>query len=115
MLAAGSAALHAAMLGHASGVVAAGLLAVMIGACLYCSVDLWRDGTVRAWVLVALMNLVMVALHLPSPGHHHAGPAAPASSSLMTAATLVALVEVAAATAVLYLRSRGRITDRPDR
>jgi hypothetical protein len=118
VLAAGSASLHAAMLGHASGAVAAGLLAVMIGACLFCALDLWRDGTVRAWVVVALMNLAMVALHLPAPAHHHGAAAPTQTSTLMTAATLLALVEVGAAAAVLYLRSRarfGQLTDRPDR
>lgn len=119
-LAAGSASLHAAMLGHASGPVATGLLAVMIAACLYCAVELWRDGGVSAWVVVALMNLAMIALHLPAPGHHHGAGAvgSPPSSTVMTAATLLALVEVLAAAAVLYVRSRGqfvRITGRPDR
>ena len=71
-LAVGSAGLHAAMLGHAAGPVAGALLAAMIAACLYCAVDLWRNGTVRAWVVVALMNLPMIGLHLPAPGHHHA-------------------------------------------
>ena len=66
-----SAGLHAAMLGHASNLIAAGLLATMIAACLYCARELWRDGTERAWVVVALMNLAMIALHLPAPAHHH--------------------------------------------
>ena len=68
-----------AMLGHASNVVAAGLFAAMIVACLYCARELWRDGTERAWVVVALMNLAMIALHLPAPGHHHG--AAPRSAA----------------------------------
>jgi len=108
-LAVGSAGLHAAMLGHASGVLAAGLLATMIAGCLYCARELWRDGTARAWVVVALMNLAMIALHLPAPGHHH-GPsnAAAPPSTLMAVATLVALTEVVAATAALYVGSRGR-------
>ncbi|MGZ8815278.1 MAG: hypothetical protein ACXWZI_15145 [Mycobacterium sp.] len=52
-LAAASAGLHAAMLGHSSSVIAAGQLATMIVACLYCARELWRDGTARAWVVVA--------------------------------------------------------------
>lgn len=123
-LAAGSASLHAAMLGHASGPVTAGLLAAMLAACLYCAVELWRDGKVRAWVVVALMNLAMIALHLPIPAHHHHGagagatPSMPPSPTLMTAATLLAAVEVLAATIVLYLHSRrqfARLTGTPDR
>src|SRR6478735_3066742 len=84
-LAVGSGGLHAAMLGHASSVFAAGLLATMIAGCFYCARELWRDGTARAWVVVALMNLAMIALHLPAPAHHHSAPnaAAPSSSTLM--------------------------------
>src|ERR1700754_2458079 len=90
-LAVASAGLHATMLGHASGVIAAGLLAAMIAACLYCARELWRDGTARAWVVVALMNIAMIALHLPGPAHHHgtSSAAAPLPSTLMAAATLL--------------------------
>src|SRR5262245_48329372 len=70
-LALGSAGLHAAMLGHAPNVVAAGLLAAMIVACVYCARDLWLRGSLRAWCVVGLMNIAMVALHLPMPAHHH--------------------------------------------
>ncbi|WP_083407326.1 hypothetical protein [Mycolicibacterium rutilum] len=117
-LAVGSAGLHAAMLGHAGSAAATGLLAVMIAACLYCARDLWRDGRARAWVIVALMNLAMIALHLPGPAHHHGAEVTAQPSTLMAAATLVALVEAAAAAAVLYARSRGqyaRLTGTPDR
>ena len=109
-LAMGSAGLHAVLLGHAANVVAAGLFAAMITACLYCAYELLRDGTVRAWVVVALMNLAMVALHLPAPAHHHGTTPAglEQQSTVMTVATLVALVEVLAATAVLYVGTRGR-------
>lgn len=103
--------LHAAMLGHASSVIAAGLLATMIAACLYCARELWRDGTARAWVIVALMNLAMIALHLPAPAHHHRAPsAADPPSTLMAVATVLALTEVAAAAAALYVGSRGHLT-----
>lgn len=107
LLAVGSAALHSLMLAD-SGVTAAAVLASMIAGCLYCARDLWRAGRGQAWVVVALMNLAMVALHLPGPAHHHGVRAAAAThtSTVMTAATLVAMVEVTAAVAVLYFRSR---------
>jgi hypothetical protein len=118
LLAAGSAALHAVMLDHTVNPIAGGLLAVMIAACLYCARELWRDGTVRAWVVVALMNLAMIALHVPAPAHHHGiapgGP--PSPSPLMTAATLLAFVEVSAAAVALYIGSRAvRLSGIPDR
>jgi hypothetical protein len=105
-----SAILHAAMLGHASSVIAGGMLATMLAACLYCACELWRDGTPRAWVVVALMNLAMVALHLPSPAHHHgvANAQSAPPSTLMSVATLLALTEVMAAATALYLGSRRR-------
>ena len=108
------------MLGHVSGVIVTGLLATMIVACLFCARELWRAGTARAWVVVALMNLAMIAVHLPAPAHHHGAPnvAAPAPSTLMTAATLLAFIEVLAAAAALYLGSRGRmvaLSGTPDR
>ena len=99
------------MLGHGAGVVVTGLLATMIVACLYCARELWRDGTARAWLVVALMNLAMIALHLPTPAHHHGAPdvAAPTTSTLMTVATLLAFIEIVAAAAALYVGSRGRM------
>lgn len=119
VLAAVSAGLHAAMLGHASSVVATALLAAMIITCLYCAHDLWCNGSARAWV-VALMNLAMIAVHLPAPAHQHGAPhvAAPTPSTLMTVATLLAFTEVVAATAALYVGSRGRmgaLSGTPDR
>lgn len=105
-----SAALHAAMLGHAANAVMAALLTTMIAACLYCARELWRDSTERAWVVVALMNLAMIAIHLPAPAHHHAVAATTAQPDLMATATAVAFVEVLAATAVLCLKTRGRAT-----
>ena len=121
LLAAGSAGLHAVMLGHAANAISAAVLAVMITACLFCAWDLWHEGTVRAWVVVALMNLAMIAVHLPAPAHAHHGitPAgAPTPSTLMATATLLAFVEVLAAAVALYVGSRGRtveITGRRDR
>ncbi|HXL60177.1 MAG TPA: hypothetical protein VN959_05815, partial [Mycobacterium sp.] len=66
VLALSSAGLHAAMLGHASNVVAGLLLAAMIAACVYCARDLWLRGTLRAWCVVGLMNIAMIAVHLPA-------------------------------------------------
>ena len=102
-----SAGLHAAMLGHASNVVAGGLLAAMIVACVYCARDLWLRGTLRAWCAVGLMNIAMIAVHMPMPAHHHGMRAsAGQQSTLMGLATTIAAVEVAVAMAVLYYRTR---------
>lgn len=110
-LALSSAGLHAAMLGHASNVAAGVLLASMILACVYCARDLWLRGTLRAWCVVGLMNIAMIAVHLPAPSHHHGMQAAAAGqqSMLMGLATAVAAVEVTAAMAVLYFRTRGNV------
>jgi hypothetical protein len=115
-----SAGLHAALLGHAANAAAGALMAVMIAACLYCARDLWLRGTPRAWCVVALMNLAMIALHLPAPVHHHAAGATAAGtqSSLMAVATVVASVEVGVAGAVLCYRARGHarlVSGRPAR
>lgn len=108
VLALSSAGLHAAMLGHASNVVAGALLAAMIVACVYCARDLWLRGTLRAWCVVGLMNIAMIAVHTPMPAHHHGMPGAAAGpqSTLMGLATTIAVIEVAVAIAVLYHRSR---------
>src|SRR3979409_1619953 len=100
-LALSSAGLHAAMLGHASNIVAGVLLAAMILACVYCARDLWLGGRLRAWWGVGLMNIAMIAVHLPAPSHHHGMQAASAGqeTTLMSLATAVAAVEVAAALA----------------
>jgi hypothetical protein len=107
-LALSSAGLHAAMLGHASNVVVGGLLAAMIVACVYCARDLWLRGTLRAWCVVGLMNIAMIAVHMPMPAHHHGMHMAMASqqSTLMGLATAIAAVEVTAAMGVLYYRTR---------
>ncbi|OBF89106.1 Uncharacterised protein [Mycolicibacterium flavescens] len=118
VLAAGSALLHAAMLGHAERPFTAAVLAAMVGACLYCARDLWRDGRQRTWVAVALMNLAMIALHLPGPGHHHGAAATNGPSTVMAVATVVAMVEAGIAAAVLYGHSRATAVEfsgRPDR
>jgi hypothetical protein len=118
-LALSSAALHAAMLGHTSNVVAGVLLAAMIVACVYCARDLWLRGTLRAWCVVGLMNIAMIAVHLPAPAHHHGVQAAPSpQSTVMGLATAIAAFEVTVAIAVLYYRTRANaqlVTDRPAR
>lgn len=119
LLAACSAALHGAMLGQAGQPAVAALLAVMMAVCLFCAWELWSHGSLRAWTLVALMNLGMVAVHLTGSSHQHgaalqlSAPGAP--SVLMTVATGIALVEVAAATAVLFYRTRDRATQLTNR
>lgn len=112
LLAVCSAALHALMLGHAGAPAIAALLVAMLGVCLFCAWELWRDGSLRAWTLVALMNLGMVAVHLGGSTHQHGAPlhltAVSAPSALMALATVIALVEVAAAVVVLFYRTRER-------
>jgi len=110
-LAACSAALHGVSVSHATSAAAAVVLVAMASVCLYCARDLWMSGTSRAWVLVATMNIAMVAVHMPTAGHRHGGEvtarAASGMSTAMTAALVIAVVEVIAAVAVLCQRSRG--------
>jgi hypothetical protein len=111
LLAVCSAGLHLLMLGHTGSIAAAVVLLVMLGVCLFCAGELWRAGSVRAWTLVALMNLGMLALHLSGVGHQHGVAVTQAAvnpSALMRAVAAIAVVEVAAATAVLLYRTRGR-------
>jgi hypothetical protein len=111
-LAAGSAVLHGISVGHVGTVAAACLMLVMAAACLYCAGELWTRGNLRVWTLVAVMNLAMIAMHLPgSSGHHHGGGVTAAASAhpstAMSVATALAAVEVAVATTVLLYRTRG--------
>lgn len=111
VLAGSSAVLHGLSLGHVTNIAGAVLMIVMIAGCLYCAADLWLRGTVRAWVLVASMNLAMIAIHLPmSSSHHHGGGLTGAvpmpESTAMTLATVVAVVEVVLAAGVLWFRTR---------
>jgi NADH:ubiquinone oxidoreductase subunit K len=80
-----------------------------ITACVYCARDLWLRGTLRAWCIVGLMNIAMIAVHLPAPSHHHGMHVAmPGQQTmLMGLATAIAAVEVTVAIAVLYYRTRG--------
>ena len=120
VLAASSAALHAVMLGHAGSAAFAVLIAAMVGACLYCAYELWLSGTVRAWCLVAVMNLAMVAVHLPMSGAHHVTHvdvnAVVPQSMVLTVATVLSMVEVVIAVGVLCYRTRGnaRAVGRPE-
>ena len=119
-LAAISAGLHGVMLGHVGSAAAAVLIAGMVGACLYCAWELWVSGTTRAWCLVALMNLGMVAVHLPMSGSHHithaSAEAVVPQSMTMTLATALSMIEVLVAVAVLCYRTRdnARAMGRPD-
>jgi hypothetical protein len=110
-LAACSAVLHGVALGHVTNVVAMAVMVAMLVGCLYCARDLWRNGTVRGWLMVALMNFAMIAVHLPASAAHHHGAGLPAvppvhESMLMDAATALAVVEVTIAAVVLYYRTR---------
>jgi hypothetical protein len=106
-----AAAVHGLMLGDAGSPVIATLVVVMMAACLYCARDLWVAGSPRGWCLVAVMNLGMVAVHWSMPGHHHGSvvqaQAAP-SSTLMTVAVSMSLIEAAVATTVLWVQTRRR-------
>lgn len=120
LLAAISAALHAVMLGHTGNVASAVLIAGMAIVCLYCARELWLSGTTRAWTLVAVMNIAMVAVHLPVSGGHHVSHAAVEAvvpqSFVMTLAMALSMIEVLIAVAVLLHRSRGnaRAVGRPE-
>ena len=104
------------MVGEAGNVVVGGIVLAMAAACLYCARELWVGSTVRAWCLVALMNLGMIAVHWSAPGCHPARAASvsPAQTSmmppstLMLTATAVAAVEAVVATVVLSVMTRGR-------
>ena len=108
-LAAVSAVLHAVMLGHAASPAAVAVMMVMIAGCLFCARDLWLRGTARAWLLVALMNLAMIASHVPAPAHHHgAAPAVAPMTTVSALATVLSAVEVAAAAVILGYTTRRR-------
>jgi hypothetical protein len=111
LLTTGSSVLHAFTLSHAAPIVAVGM-AAMIVACLFCAYGLWIQDTLRDWVRVGVMNIVMIGVHLRMTGgdHHHGSVSvvvAPASgAAAMAAATGVAILEVALAVAVLLYRTR---------
>lgn len=104
------------MIGHAGSTALALLILVMAAGCLFYAYELWTSGSLRAWCFVAVMNLLMVAVHWSVPTHHHGGVnaavlggvAAVPASLLMTTATILALAEAAVATVVLWVRTRHR-------
>jgi hypothetical protein len=113
VLAATSAVLHGVMVGHAGNVVTAVVILAMMATCLYCARDLWVVGSLRAWGLVAVMNLGMIVVHCSMPAHRHGaalptGVAVAEPSSLLMAAIAISAVEVAIATAVMYHHARDR-------
>jgi len=110
LLALCSAALHGVSLGDVTTLVGAMLMVAMVTGCLYCARDLWLRGTVRGWVMVAVMNFAMIAIHMPMAPHHHGGGVAAAGpvhdTTVMTVATAFAALEVSIAATVLYFRTR---------
>src|SRR5690349_447441 len=111
-LAAVSAGLHGLSLANAASVASGGLMVVMIAVCLNCARRLWLRGAVGDWTIIAMMNLAMIAVHMPAPGHHHtaAGTAAIPipHSTAMGLATVMAAVEAVVAAAVLCYRTQVR-------
>ena len=106
-----SAVVHGLMLGSSTNPALTVLVVAMIAVCLFCARDLWTVGSPRAWCLVAVMSLGMIAVHWSAPGHQHTAvinAVAMPASTLMTIATTLSVLEAVAATAVLYVQSRGR-------
>lgn len=110
VLAMTSAVLHVVMAG--GHMMAVAVAVVMAAVCVACARELWIAPTTRTWSLIAVMNLAMIAVHLPaSAGHQHGGAVTMTAghpSAVMALATAIAAIEVAAAAAVLYRRSRGQ-------
>ena len=110
LMAACSAVLHGAALDTSVPVWVVVVTVAMLVGCLYCAYELWTRDTLRAWVLVAVMNLAMVAGHLPMTGsHQHPGGGSAFGSgapSAMHTAAVVAMAEVLLATTVLLVRTR---------
>jgi hypothetical protein len=99
------------MLGHTSTVVSGVVLAGMAAVCVYCGFDLWLRGTLRAWRMVGLMNIAMIAVHVPMPAHHHGMRPGTVGEhpSLMGWAIAIASVEVLVAISVLFYRTRSHV------
>jgi hypothetical protein len=109
-----SAALHAASLGHMThqGPFVTVSMVLMVGGCLWCARHLWCRAAPQDWATVAVMNLVMIALHTPPGGGHHVHSPSPVplanlpagqAMPLMTWAVGVAAAEAAIATIVLVV------------
>lgn len=118
-----SAVLHAASLGHMAhqgGALAAALMIVMIGGCLYCAKHLWTRAGPSDWSTVAAMSLMMIALHAAPTSARHAHSTSPALAAnlaeiptmptmpLMTLAVLAAVTEAAIATIALVVTTNLR-------
>lgn len=115
-----SAALHAAALGHMGehdGPLVATSMVVMICGCLWCASHLWRRAAPADWAAVAVMSLVMIALHTPLGAGHHGHSSSPALAAnlpvgqvmpLMTIAVMAALAEAAIATIALVITTNLR-------
>jgi hypothetical protein len=94
-------------------VVTAVIILAMMATCLYCARDLWVVGSLRAWGLVAVMNLGMIVVHCSIPAHHHGATLTPTvavaqPSTVMMLAIAISAVEVVVATVVLYHHARDR-------
>lgn len=110
-VAAGSAVLHAMMVGHAGSPALVVLIVAMAGACLFCAYEMWRACGPRTWAVVAVMNLGMIAVHWSMPVHHHGTPVMLVDQpmpALMGLATAVSLIEAVVAASVLYAITRRR-------
>ncbi|MFB8267615.1 hypothetical protein ACFC96_13515 [Streptomyces sp. NPDC055955] len=120
--------LHLAMIrGHGDHVSLSVAVTIMSAACLYCGVELWRAPTARVWLVVGGMNAGMVLSHLVASGlwtrttalsphaeHHMQGapdtgaaglPVLGGSEGLLGIATLVALMEITLAAAIVVRAS----------
>jgi hypothetical protein len=111
-LAAVSAALHGLSLVDAPNAASGGFMVVMIAVCLNCARHLWLGGAVGDWTIIAVMNLAMIAVHMPGLGHHHSAPVTAAVpmplSTAMGLATVMAAIQTVIAAAVLYYRTQVR-------
>lgn len=112
-MAAAAATLHATMVVHPAHLLARALLVAMAAVCLSCAVKLWREGGVRTWTAVCVMNLAMIALHWSMPAHHHGAtaqqlPPTEPMPVIMALATTASLAEAAIAAAVVYALTRRR-------
>lgn len=112
-----TASLHIAGVG-AHGVRHGIVLAIMALACVRCVPVLWNRPSANAFGLVALMSLVMLAVHFSMltaighpPGHHHGGISTPNESfDPVPAVTLVvASFEALLATSAVFATTRGAV------
>jgi hypothetical protein len=110
-LAAASAVAHATMAAHHGAMAIPAM--VMATICLVCGWELWTAPKTRTWLVVATMNIAMIALHLPAmSGHHHGRIVSVVPQghldTIMVVATGISAVEVVLAAAVLNHATRRR-------